>query len=132
MTQPHVPVSWGELIDKITILEIKSERIADAGKLANINRELAELCAVRDRLLPDTVRDAVAGHAATLKAINMELWEVEDRIRDHERAQDFGAGFVALARAVYVTNDRRHAVKKLIDVATGSTLAEEKSYKPYI
>lgn len=124
-----VPVSWGEVIDKITILEIKAERIADAAKLANITNELDELVAVREREFPAHVQLAVL--AAELKAINEKLWVVEDDIRDCERAKDFGAKFVELARAVYYTNDERAAVKRKINDLLGSALVEEKSYQPY-
>ncbi|MBI2236862.1 MAG: hypothetical protein HYU60_07950 [Magnetospirillum sp.] len=124
-----VPVSWGEVIDKITILEIKAERLTDPAKLANVTKELAELAAVRDR--------EFAGHAglaqlsAELKAVNEALWVIEDDIRDCERARDFGARFVELARAVYVTNDQRSRVKRQINDLLGSALVEEKSYAPY-
>lgn len=124
-----VPVSWGEVIDKITILQIKAERIADAAKLANIAKELDELVAVREREFPAHVQLAVL--AAELKAINEKLWVVEDDIRDCERAKDFGATFVELARAVYYTNDERAAVKRKINDLLGSALVEEKSYQPY-
>lgn len=124
-----VPVSWGEVIDKITILEIKAERIADAAKLANITKELDELAAVREREFPAHVQLAVL--AAELKAINEKLWVVEDDIRDCERAKDFGPRFVELARAVYYTNDERAAVKRKINDLLGSALVEEKSYQPY-
>ena len=124
-----VPVSWGEVIDKITILEIKSERLSDAAKLANVTRELGELAAVREREFPGHAD--LAGLAAELKAINETLWVVEDDIRDCERRRDFGAAFVALARAVYVTNDRRAEVKRRVNDLLGSALVEEKSYAPY-
>ncbi|MBI5165779.1 MAG: hypothetical protein HY985_17985 [Magnetospirillum sp.] len=124
-----VPVSWGEVIDKITVLEIKSERLTDAAKLANVTRELAELAAVRDR---DFAGHAgLAALAAELKTINETLWVIEDDIRDCERAKDFGPKFIALARAVYVTNDRRAAVKRRINELLGSDLFEEKSYAAY-
>ncbi len=124
-----VPVSWGEIIDKITILEIKAERLADAAKLANVNKELAELVAVREREFP--AHAGLAALAAELKAINEKLWVIEDDIRDCERAKDFGAKFVALARAVYVTNDQRAASKRKVNDLLGSALIEEKSYAPY-
>ncbi|MGE5477868.1 MAG: DUF6165 family protein [Bacteroidales bacterium] len=124
-----VPVSWGEVIDKITILEIKAERIADAAKLANITKELDELVAVREREFPSHA--ALAALAGELKAINEKLWVIEDDIRDCERAKDFGAKFVELARAVYYTNDERAAVKRKINDLLGSALVEEKSYQPY-
>jgi len=124
-----VPVSWGEIIDKITILEIKAERLTDAAKLANVTRELDELVQVREREFP--AHAGLAALSAELKAINEALWVIEDDIRDCERAKDFGAKFVELARAVYVTNDQRAAVKRKVNDLLGSTLVEEKSYAPY-
>jgi hypothetical protein len=124
-----VPVSWGELLDKIVILEIKAERIADPARLVNVRRELDALTAVRDAAgpLPPEAEPAIA----ELKAVNEALWEIEDAIRDLERAQDFGAEFVRLARSVYVTNDRRAALKRTLNGLTGSELVEEKSYHDY-
>ena len=126
---PLTPVSWGELIDKIAILEIKSERLTDEGKIANVRRELDELAAVRERHFP--AHAGLAALAAELKAINEELWVIEDDIRDCERAKDFGPRFIELARAVYVTNDRRAASKRKVNDLLGSALVEEKSYAPY-
>lgn len=125
----QVPVSWGEMLDKITILEIKSEQIKDAGKLMNIRRELEELCRTRDELI--VMPDEVKAMVAELKHINQKLWVVEDDLRDCERKKDFGAKFVELARAVYYTNDERAAVKREINDALGSALVEEKSYAAY-
>ena len=125
----EVPISVGELVDKVTILEIKSEKIADAGKRANIGRELAALAGVLAPLLAAT--PALAPLKAELRTINEALWQIEDDIRDCERQRDFGAPFVALARAVYHTNDRRAATKRKIDELMGSDLVEEKSYAPY-
>ncbi|HYD71484.1 DUF6165 family protein [Azospirillum sp.] len=122
----RVPVSWGELLDKIAILEIKAERIGDAAKRANVTRELAELCGVRDASGADL--GAVVGIVAGLRAVNETLWEVEDAIRLLERRQDFGPAFVALARRVYITNDERARLKRVINDALGSELVEEKSY----
>ncbi len=122
------PVSWGELADKITILEIKAKRIDDAGKRANVQREL-DLLREKMALAPD--RPGLAGLVDGLRAVNLELWVIEDDIRDCERAKDFGAQFIALARAVYQTNDRRAALKKDINLLLGSGIVEEKSYKPY-
>jgi hypothetical protein len=124
-----VPVSPGELLDKITILRIKSARMSDPAKLVNVRTELELL----ERTWRDAVPDAatVAADEAALMRINSELWDIEDRIRDKELAQQFDADFVALARAVYVTNDERAAAKKRINVALGSRIVEEKSYKPY-
>ena len=124
-----IPVSWGEIIDKITILEIKSERLADAAKLKNVRHELAQLAAVRDKAFPDHA--GLAKLAQALKDVNIALWVVEDEIRDQERAKTFGAKFVELARAVYVTNDKRSEIKRQINDLLGSDLIEEKSYAPY-
>ncbi|MDQ2101917.1 DUF6165 family protein [Azospirillum isscasi] len=122
----RVPVSWGELIDKITILEIKAERIRDPAKLANIRRELDELCAVRDVSGVDL--GAVADTVNALRTVNQTLWDVEDAIRLCERCQDFGPSFIALARDVYFTNDERARLKRVLNDTLGSELVEEKSY----
>ncbi len=125
----QVEVSAGELIDKITILEIKAERLSDAGQLANVRRELETLSAARDAgIAPD---ETVAGLTAELKAVNEELWEIEDAIRDQERANDFGDRFIELARAVYRRNDERARLKRAINDRLGSRIVEEKSYQPY-
>src|SRR5579863_4111746 len=122
----EVPIAVGELIDKITILEIKAERIRDAAKVANVRAELALLVERRDAVLAsDAKLDALA---ARLKTVNESLWDLEDEIRDCERRADFGPAFVALARRIYTTNDERAAIKREINVASGSTLIEEKSY----
>ncbi|WP_434625426.1 tetratricopeptide repeat protein [Azospirillum sp. B2RO_4] len=123
------PVSWGELLDKITILDIKAERIADADKLANVRREREALVAVAAQA--DTARPEVAALIDDLRAVNTTLWEVEDEIRDCERAKDFGPRFVELARQVYHTNDRRAALKRDLNQLLGSELVEEKSYQAY-
>ena len=129
MTQLTVPVSVGELIDKITILEIKSERIRDPVKLANVHAELALLRETWDAS-PLAATDIVRDRGA-LKAINETLWEIEDAIREKEAAGEFDEGFIELARAVYRTNDERAALKRRINEATGSALVEEKSYADY-
>jgi len=124
------PVSAGEVVDKITILRIKQERISDPDKLKNIGNELRAL------------EEAFGAYAASppaqlevltqqLQAVNEELWVIEDDIRDCERAQDFGPRFIELARAVYHTNDRRAQLKRQVNEALGSTLVEEKSYADY-
>ena len=124
-----VPVSPGELLDKITILRIKAARMTDPAKLANVRVELD--------LLERTWRDsgaaipAVAEDEAALQRVNESLWDIEDLIRDQERAQQFDARFIELARAVYVTNDERAAIKKRVNLALGSRIVEEKSYQPY-
>lgn len=124
-----VPIAPGELQDKITILQIKSERITDAAKLANVAVELEALQAVAAANLPAT--GEISDLTAQLKVVNEALWEIEDDIRDCERAGDFGAEFIRLARAVYVTNDQRAALKRAINLALGSALVEEKSYAAY-
>lgn len=124
-----VEVSAGELIDKIAILEIKSERLEDAQKLSNVEAELAALWAARDAAIaPSALLDDLARR---LKEVNLRLWDIEDDIRACERAKDFGPRFVALARAVYLNNDERAALKRAVNEALGSRLVEEKSYAPY-
>jgi hypothetical protein len=124
-----VPISPGELLDKITILRIKQARILDAGKLANVKVELA--------LLEQTWRDCggaahdLAHDERALQDVNERLWDIEDRIRDKEAKQSFDRDFIELARAVYVCNDERAAIKKRINLQLKSRLVEEKSYKPY-
>lgn len=124
-----VQTSPGEFLDKLTILEIKSERMADAAKLANVNREL-ELLRSTWAASPLAARD-VAALVADLKRVNEALWEIEDQIRLKEAAAAFDAEFVELARSVYRTNDRRAAIKRELNVALGSDLLEEKSYQKY-
>jgi hypothetical protein len=124
-----VEISPGELIDKITVLEIKNERIADPAKRANVRVELETLAAARDRAIRPSPE--LAELTARLKTVNEKLWVIEDDIRDCERAKDFGPRFVELARAVYVTNDERAAVKRRINDFLGSRLVEEKSYAAY-
>ncbi len=121
------PVSIGELIDKITILEIKSERIADPGKLRNVTTELTGLRAITTKAGLDT--PDMEPYVRELKSLNTTLWEIEDEIRELEANKDFGARFVALARSVYQTNDKRAAVKHRINQTFGSAIVEEKSYK---
>ncbi|MCB1623082.1 MAG: hypothetical protein KDI32_00745 [Pseudomonadales bacterium] len=129
MKEILVPVSPGELLDKITILRIKVARFTDAAKTANVQHELT--------LLESTWRNSGAATAsvvadeAALLRINTRLWDIEDEIRDKERAKEFDARFIELARAVYVTNDERAAVKRRINVQLGSAIVEEKSYQPY-
>lgn len=126
-TEILVPVSAGELLDKVTILNIKSQRITDAGKLANVNKELHALratCASHGLDL---------GHALVgeLQKINEMLWDVEDALREKERRKMFDDEFIRMARAVYYTNDKRAAVKKEINLLMGSAFVEEKSYQAY-
>jgi Family of unknown function (DUF6165) len=124
-----VPVSWGELIDKITILEIKSRRLNDEAKIANVRKELTLLKAARDREFANHTE--LAELARRLTEVNERLWETEDDIRVCEARRDFGGRFVELARAVYVTNDERAALKRRINALLGSALVEEKSYATY-
>ena len=127
--QLQVPVSVGEVLDKITILQIKLAHISDSAKRANVQNEL-------DALLPLVAGDAfttnqMQGLVAELKAVNEALWDIEDDNREKEAAKSFDAEFIKLARAVYVTNDKRAEIKKQINLETGSALIEEKSYESY-
>jgi hypothetical protein len=122
----RVAISPGELLDKITILEIKSERIDDAHKLAHVTRELAELRAARNEWVPEL--DALRALIAELRTLNQTLWDIEDAIRAEETAERFGPRFIALARAVYRTNDKRAEIKARINDLLGSAIAEQKSY----
>ncbi len=129
MNEIKVPVSPGELLDKITILRIKSQRMSDPAKVSNVRLEL--------RMLEETWSGSVyanydvAADVAALLAVNERLWVIEDDIRDKERAQAFDAEFIRLARAVYVENDERAAIKRRINTALGSGIIEEKSYREY-
>ena len=125
----YVPVGPGELIDKITILEIKSERVASGDKLRNVRVELAELSAARDAsIAPSRALDRLT---ASLKLVNQTLWWVEDELRAHERDADFGPSFVALARSVYRLNDQRATLKRQINELLQSVIVEEKFYAAY-
>tara|TARA_Y100000052_G_C2916593_1_gene65730 strand:- start:115 stop:552 length:438 start_codon:yes stop_codon:yes gene_type:complete len=122
-------IAPGELIDKITILRIKSERISDEAKLKNVRTELDILTATQKEHVPAS--DEMMRLEEALKTVNEALWEIEDDIRDCERQGDFGEEFIRLARAVYVTNDKRAALKKEINLLLGSSIVEEKSYAKY-
>ena len=124
-----VPVSPGELIDKITILRIKSTRITDPQKVANVRTELEALLSTW-KSHPYS-REDIAAEEKALQTVNERLWVIEDDIRDKERAQAFDAEFIRLARAVYVENDERAAIKRRINVKLGSSIVEEKSYRDY-
>jgi uncharacterized protein DUF6165 len=126
---PLAPVSWGELFDKISILQIKSERVHGADAQKNIRAELDMLSAIAAKRLGGDEKLQAA--CSRLKAINEKLWDIEDRIRDKERTQSFDADFIALARSVYHANDERAAIKREINRHTGSTLVEEKQYAAY-
>lgn len=130
-TQPMVPVSHGELLDKITILEIKAAKIDDNDKRANVRRELDALSAIWAPIAAGSSSEDVEDLHAKLREVNEALWDIEDRIRLKEAAKRFDDEFIELARSVYVTNDRRAALKRAVNGAFGSTLVEEKSYQPY-
>jgi hypothetical protein len=129
MNEIKVPISPGELLDKVTILRIKSQRMSDPAKVSNVRLEL--------RMLEETwggsvyAKYDVAADVAALLAVNERLWVIEDDIRDKERAQAFDAQFIRLARAVYFENDERAAIKRRINTALGSGIIEEKSYREY-
>jgi Family of unknown function (DUF6165) len=129
MSEISVPVSPGELLDKITILRIKSSRMSDAQKLANVRAEL--------KVLEETwstspyAKSDIAADVNALLQVNERLWVIEDDIRDKERAQAFDSEFIRLARAVYFENDERAAIKRRINLKLGSTIVEEKSYADY-
>ena len=123
---PLIPVSWGELADKVSILEIKCARLRAPEAVANAARDLAALAAV---LAP--VADAIATERAALVTVNTSLWEIEDAIREKEAAQDFGEAFIALARSVYRENDERGRIKAAINRVVRSALVEEKQYSRY-
>jgi Family of unknown function (DUF6165) len=124
-----VPISVGELMDKITILEIKSERIKNPIQLENIVHELEALRAVRLGDIDCTMLNKLS---AELKRVNAKLWDIEDAIRDCDARGDFGNAFVELARAIYRLNDERSRLKKAINLASGSRLVEEKSYRSFL
>ncbi len=122
-----IPVSPGELLDKIAILQIKQARISDPQKLRPVAAELELLCQVRDRAIRPSAE--LAGLVEQLQAVNDRLWEIEDGIRQCEARQDFGPSFIALARSVYLSNDERAALKRRINVLLGSSLTEVKQYR---
>ena len=125
-----VEVSNGELLDKLTILELKLSNISDVQKLTNIQKEHDELNPLAGQLF-DSYGEELKNLYKQLAEINSELWTIEDDIRECERNKDFGSDFVSLARAVYFTNDRRSEIKKSINLLTGSGFVEEKSYEDY-
>ena len=124
-----VPISWGELVDKITILEIKMDRIKDAEKLANINRELQSLRLIFENGCAEP--EKIEKVKAELREVNEKLWMIEDDIRKCEKEKDFSQRFIELARAVYINNDQRAAFKREINTILNSELFEEKSYEDY-
>jgi len=125
----NIELSVGELLDKVTILQIKSERISDQAKLENINKELQVLTVLWEASVYS--QSDLKENIQALKEVNEALWDIEDKIRDKERDQLFDQEFIELARSVYFTNDKRAEIKKVINTKTGSELVEEKSYKKY-
>ncbi|HRN63071.1 MAG TPA: hypothetical protein PK743_14150 [Luteimonas sp.] len=137
MSEVSVPVSFGELLDKIAILQIKSERMTDEAKLANVRNELA---ALEKTWMAHPAAGGAPGSGsgagiaklrAELKAVNERLWVIEDEVRLKEKAQSFDEEFIRLARSVYFENDVRARIKKDINLALGSAYVEEKSYQDY-
>jgi hypothetical protein len=125
-----IEVSNGELLDKLSILELKTANITDTNKLVNIKKEFDELLPLAEELFESNGSE-LQNHYLELASINGKLWDIEDDIRECEKNKYFGSKFVGLARAVYITNDNRCEVKKLINILTGSGLIEEKSYEDY-
>ena len=121
-----INVSNGEIVDKLTILEIKAQKIRDIEKLKNIHIELSQISEAAREILP-----LCQSQYLELRQVNEALWTIEDQIRLLEQQQDFGAEFISLARSVYLNNDKRARIKKDINLATGSELTEEKSYQDY-
>ncbi len=126
----ETPISVGELVDKITILRIKSRKIKNADKLKNVGAELDKLQYVFSGLTKNSIPDII-NEFVMLESINKELWDIEDQIRKKEMLEEFDSEFIELARSVYITNDKRSEVKKKINEMTGSELVEEKSYEQY-
>jgi hypothetical protein len=124
-----VEVSYGELIDKITILEIKADKVRDPAKLVNIRKELEILSAALSNKVRPSQR--ISELTNELRAVNGELWDIEDRIRDRERSKAFDKVFIELARSVYITNDKRARIKRELNEALDSDIVEEKDYQPY-
>ena len=127
---PRIAVSWGELIDRMTILEIRSEKLSRPEALENVQRELAHLQAAGEPAL--CAHDGIRELKARLKAVNQALWAVEDRLREKEAAGAFDAEFIDLARSVYKANDERTALKKILNEKLGSPMTEEKLYASYV
>ena len=129
MNEILIPISPGELLDKITILQIKAERMTDPAKVANVKTELDMLSKIWSEAV--AVDAEIIALTAELKAVNEALWEIEDDIRDEERNKRFNERFIELARAVYTTNDERANAKKKVNLHLNSTIVEEKSYQDY-
>ena len=129
MNSPQVPISWGELFDKITILQIKLENLTSKNALENVEQELKKLQSILTQNGPKTMETIRL--EGELRQINQQLWDIEDKIRDKERVNSFDDEFIQLARSVYITNDERSRIKRKINDMLGSELVEEKSYAKY-
>ena len=129
MKNPLIPISWGELFDKITILQIKSEKILSPDSLKNVDKELKELRLIFDKAFEENL--LALEFTEKLRQINFELWNIEDQIREKERKKAFDNEFIQLARSVYIKNDQRSVIKGKINKAFGSELVEQKSYSKY-
>jgi hypothetical protein len=129
MNTPQVPISWGELFDKITILQIKLENLTSKPALENVEQELKKLQSIFTQYCPKKMETTQL--EGELRQINQQLWDIEDKIRDKERHNDFDGEFIQLARSVYITNDERSRIKRKINDMLGSELVEEKSYSKY-
>ena len=129
MNSPQVPISWGELFDKITILQIKLENLTSKNALENVELELRKLQSISTQNCPKTMETMQL--EGELRQINQQLWDIEDKIRDKERNNSFDDEFIQLARSVYITNDERSRIKRKINDMFGSELVEEKSYAKY-
>ena len=129
MNNPSIPISWGEIIDKITILEIKSERLTSKPALENVRRELSKLVNIADAA--QGLEPKLETLKAELKRVNETLWQIEDDIRAKEAERTFDQAFIALARAVYHNNDKRGTLKQQINALLKSDIVEEKQYSQY-
>ena len=129
MNSPQIPISWGELLDKITILQIKLENLTSQDALNNVALELKQLQSIFSQSCPKAIKPKQL--ELELKKINQQLWDIEDKIRDKERNKSFDDEFIQLARSVYITNDERSRIKRRINETFGSDLIEEKSYAEY-
>ena len=129
MNSPQVPISWGELFDKITILQIKLENLTSKDALKNVEREIKQLRSILIKYFPENTKAKQLEEE--LKQINQKLWHIEDKIRDKERNRSFDDEFIQLARSVYIINDERSRIKRKINDFFGSEFVEEKSYAKY-
>jgi hypothetical protein len=129
VSAPTIQVSWGELVDRITILEIKEQRLQSKDAVANVRNELATLMSIARNTLRE--RSEIAALKGQLKSVNEVLWEIEDKIRAKEAGKSFDREFIELARSVYINNDKRGELKRQINVLLNSRLGEQKQYTAY-